>query len=484
MLDSVGSNERIDFKTSFFFLVLVASLRMVLETILGNTSILETPFHYNFLFLFSFYSISLVVYTFLLSLLSSKKPVYMSRILTLFLLLALIVPVLDYGISFISGQEQILYATTGIGDFDIIRLSASNPVGETMVLWLIPIASCIYVYLLRRSIVRTILTFIVTFLSLFFVGIDIPAFMGFGMDHYYLYAALVFTILSPAMLYIQNPEKFVSLFKRFHERLNRIVFYVLLFVFGIEVAGSVFYVDYIGLHIFSILIISFMATVFNDYYDFGTDNVNKKNNLLSIFSKKDIQNSLLISLMILVLVLVFLLHVGSIVFVACSVSILSLIFIYSFRNMSKHLFPLNYIADALSLSIIFIAGKSLVAMEYHDFGLFLLLTLIFFLVVPLKDFKDWRGDKTTGIKTLYTLIDRNKAFTISKIFLLSSYVLWLVLVTLFSPQIGLWEIVGFYILPSLIFVLVSIKLSKGKPGFERSLWLLDLLFVIYMVPFL
>ncbi|NIO21397.1 MAG: hypothetical protein GTN76_11830 [Candidatus Aenigmarchaeota archaeon] len=481
-LRSIESDERIDLKVILVFLVFVSITRMILETLLGSSDYIIFTNFPTFLLVFSFYSLGLVSYTFFLSICSGKKSINIARILTPFLLVALLVPIIDY---FLTGYP-VSYQMSAISDFDILRISSNNPIGESVILWALPILAALYVFFERKSVKRSIITFIVIFFVPIFLATDIADFLGLGRSLYFLYATVASIVFLLLMFYIQDVEKFGQLFMRFYERMNRVVLYIIVFVFGIATAGSIFDASLFGIYIIVLLIISFIAMCMNDYFDFSIDKANKKNNLLNVLSREELKNIILISFLIIIPFLSFIFEgVKNVVFVYYMVSMLSLIILYSYKNFLKHFFPFNYVADALSYGITFMAGRSIFLVHsQYEFAYFILVTILFLLLIPMKDYGDYKGDKKIGVKTLYTLLGFERAFRVCKLLLLIAFIIASFYFLLISPLIGFVNIVIFYAIPSAIIIPSMVIRFKKTENFEKSLWLLDVLFFAYLIPLL
>ncbi len=481
-LRRIESGRRIDLKLILVFLVFVSITRMIMETLLGSSDYIIFTNFPTFLLVFSFYSLALVSYTFFLSICSGKKPIRIARIITPFLLLALLVPVIDY---FLTGYP-VSYQMSSISDFNIVRISSNNPIGESVILWVLPILATLYVFFERKSVKRSFATFIVIFFVPALLATDISNLLGLGRSLFFLYATVASIVFLLLMFYIQNVEKFGQLFVRFYDRMNRVVLYIIVFVFGITTVGSVFAANFFGIYILILLLISFIATCVNDYFDFSIDKVNRRNNLLNSFTKEELKNVIIVSFLVIIPFLSFVFEgVKNVVFVYYMISMLSLIILYSYKNLLKHLFPLNYFADALSYGITFMAGRSLFIVQNQFELLYLILvTLIFLLLIPMKDYVDFKGDKKFGIMTLYTVLGFEKAFRMCKILLLIDFLIVTSLFLLISPVLGLIKIILFYAIPSVIIIPFMVIRFKRKEDFETSLWLLDVLFLIYLIPFL
>ncbi len=482
-LRKLESDERVDLKLILVFLLFVSITRMILETLVGSSDYVTNTNLPTFLLVFTFYGFALVSYTFFLSLCSGKKPMNMARLLTPFLLLALLVPLLDY---FITGYP-VTYQMSSISDFDILRISSNNPIGESIILWLIPFLSALYVFFERKSIKRSILTFIVIFLVPILLATDIADLLNLGRGLFFLYATTGSIVLLLLMFYMQNEEKFGYLFTRFVRRMNRVILYLIIFFFGIATAGSIFAVNFLGIHVLILLMISFIAMCVDDYYDHPVDRANRKANILDLLTKEDVKNIILVSCVVLIPFLSFIFEgVGSVMFVYYMISLLSLAFLYSYRNFLKtSLFPLNYLVDALSYSITFMAGRSVFVVHApSEFLYFILVILIFFFLIPMKDYEDYEGDRKFGIKTLYTILGFEKAFKVCKLLLVVALLLTGLLFLLVLPPLSYLEIIIFYVIPSVVLVPFMVIRFRRSEDFETSLWIFDILLVVYLVPLL
>lgn len=337
-LRSMESDGRIDLKVILVSLVFVSITRMIMETLLGSSDYLIFADFPTFLLVFSFYSLALVSYTFFISICSGKKPINIARILTPFLLVALLVPVIDY---FLTGYP-VGYRMSAISDFDIVMISSNNPIGESLILWSLPVLAALYVLFEGKSVKRSFLTFMVTFFVPALLATDISDFLGLGKGLYFLYATVASIVFLLLTFYVQNAEKFGRLFMRFYGRMNRIVLYMIVFAFGIATAGSVFAANLFGIYIMTILIISFIAMCMNDYFDFFIDRENRENNLLNVLSREELKNIIIVSFIVIIPFLSFIFEAAkNVVFVYYMVSILTLIILYSYKNLLKSIFPLN-----------------------------------------------------------------------------------------------------------------------------------------------
>lgn len=475
-------DTRVDLKLILVFLVFVSITRMILETLLGSSDYLIFTNFSTFLLVFTFYSLALVSYTFFLSICSGKKPANTARVLTPFLLVALLVPAIDY---FLTGYP-VSYQMSSVLDFDILRISSNNPVGESVVLWLIPVLSAIYVYMERKSIVKSLITFVIIFFVPVFLATDISNFLGLKSGLYFVYAAFASMIFVLLNFYIQNERKFGHLFMRFYERMNRIILYIIIFVFGVATAGSLFAVNILGFYILLILMVSFIAVCMNDYFDSDVDRANRKNNILDSLSKGELKNVIIISFLITVPFLSFIFEsVSNVMFVYYIIAILSLIILYSYRDVIKGILPLNHIVDALSYSIVFMSGRSLLVVQGElEFVYFIVSTFIFLLLIPMKDHGDWKGDKKFGIKTLYTVLGFKKAFRLSRFFLFLAFIIFSLCYINVLPFSGPVSIIIFYLLPSILILPIMIIVFRRTGSIEKCIWLVDLLLFLYLIPFL
>ena len=480
-IERIESDGRVDVKFIVLFIVFVSLARMLLEILVGSTDITILYGFSNFFTLFSFYSLALLLYTFLISFISSERPIKTARILTPFLIVSLLVPLMDY---LISGYPAV-YRMSSLSDFDILKISSNNPLGESIVLWLIPIMSSFYVFLKKGSIKRSVITFVAVFFAPLFLSTAVSDLIGLGRGLYYLYASTASAVLILILFYSQNCEKFGKLFMRFYERLNRVVLYVIIFIFGAATAGSIFAVSFLGIYILIMFMISFMAMCVNDYFDFLIDKTNRKNNILNFLSREELKNVVIVSFLVLMPFLVFVFEsIGKFLFVYYVISIISLIFLYSYRNFIKGVFLLNYLFDALSYSFMFMAGRSLIIIQgSSELLYFIIATLIFLLIVPIKDIKDFRGDEKFGIKNLYTVFGYKKAFKITKFLLCLAFVIFSFCFVYVLSLRGLLNLAFFYFIPSAIFVPFIITMFKKKESVELSIWLIDVLLLTYLIPF-
>jgi len=482
-LKKIELNSRIDLKVVLVSLVFVSLMRMLIETMLGVDEFILSPTLSNFVFVFSFYGLALVLYTFFLSICSGKKPINVARILTPFLLVALFVPAIDF---FVSGYPITGYHMSKISDFDIFRISANNPLGESVILWSIPVMSAIYVFFQRKSVKRSLLAFVAVFLAPIFLTTDIADFLGLGTNLYHLYATVASTVLLLLMFYMQNDEKFGKLFTRFYERMNRIILYIIIFVFGVATVGNVFATSFLGIYILVLLIISFIAMCVNDYFDFPLDKANGKNNLLESLTKKDLKNVIIVSFLVLVPFLTFIFEsIKNVIFVYYMISIVSLLFLYSYKNFIKSVLLVNYLVDSLSYSITFMAGRSLIAAQGQmELAYFIMATLIFFLIIPIKDHRDLKGDTKLGIKNFYTVLGPKKAFRLCKVLLFMTFVIFSLCFLYVMPFKNLLGITIFYVIPSIVMLPLMVFRFKETENLEMSIWLIDALLLIYLIPFL
>lgn len=475
------NNKRLDLKFVLIFLIFVSITRMIMEILLGRYDYIIYANLSNFVQAFSFYALALVSYGLFLSVCSGKKPINLVRILTPFLLVALLVPLIDYSVS----GYPVIYQMSAVSDFDAIRISSNNPLGESVILWLIPIMAAIYVFLERKSIKRFIVTFAVTFFVPVLLATNISDFLGLGSHLYYLYATMVSIVFLLLMFYMQDSEKFGKLFMRFYERMNRIILYIIIFAFGIATTGSLFAVNLFGIYILILLIISFIAMCVNDYFDFSVDKANRKNNLLGSLTKEELKNVIIVSFLVLIPFLVFVYEgIKNVLFTYYIISMLSLIFLYNYKNFVNCPFPLSYVIDALSYSITFMAGRSMIlARGEMEMLYFITITIIFLLLIPMKDYGDFKGDKKNRIKTLYTILRFKKAFRLCKAFLVIDFLilsLWFVSIS----HIGTEKLILFFVLPSVIFLPFIVYNFKKTEDSEKTIWFLDVLLIIYLLPFL
>ena len=483
LVRSLETDKRIDVKFIAGFLLFVTAARTTIETLAGAGDFLLFTHPENYVFVFSFYGFSLILYTFFISMCSGKKPSEVSRVLTPFLLVALIVPVLDY---LIYGYPLGGYAMSKISDFDLLRISSNNPPGESVILWLIPILSSVYVFLKRGSLVRSAVSFLVVFMVPVFLARDIADFLGLGGVLFYLYASFGSAIFLLLLFYMNNSKKFGLVFQRFWERMNRIVLYMLVFIFGVSTSGSVLSVNLFGVYVLVLLMISFIAMCLDDYFGLETDRENRRGNLLLHLSRAEVRDMIFVSHLVLFPFLLFIFNsAGNVMFVYYMVSLLSLSFVYSYGNVLKRLFPLNYIADALSYSFVFMSGRSLnIVQGSMEFTYFALSFLIFLLLVPMKDFGDYAGDKKTGIRNLYTILGFERAFMVSKIFLATAFIIFSACLVYVMPVKGLVNILVFYVIPSVTIIPLIIFRFRKTKDFETGLWLVDILLLAYLVPFI
>jgi 4-hydroxybenzoate polyprenyltransferase len=483
ILKNIESDRRIDLKIILVSLVFVSLMRILIETMLGVDEFILSPTLSNFVFVFSFYGFALLLYAFVLSLCSKRKPIEVARVLTPFLAVALLVPVIDF---LVSGYPIIGYHMSKISNFDIFRISANNPFGESVILWSIPVMSAIYVFFQRKSVKRSFATFVAVFLAPIFLTTNIADFLGLGTNLYHLYATVASTVLLLLMFYIQNDEKFGKLFTRFYERMNRIILYIIIFVFGIATVGNVFATSFLGIYILILLIISFVAMCVNDYFDFPLDKANGKNNLLESLTKEDLKNVIIVSFLVLVPFLTFIFEsIKNVMLVYYMVSIISLLFLYSYKNFIKGILLLNYLVDSLSYSITFMAGRSLiVAQGQMELAYFIMATLIFFLIIPIKDHGDLKGDTKLGIKNFYTVFGPKKAFRLCKVLLFVAFVIFSLCFLYVMPFKNLLGITIFYVIPSIVMLPLMVFRFKKTENLEMSIWLIDALLLIYLIPFL
>lgn len=481
IIRKIENDKRLDLKFALLFLFFVSITRMILETLLGTSDYIVFTNLPTYLLIFSFYSLALVSYTSFLSICSGKKPINIARILTPFLLVALIVPVGDY---FTSGYP-LNYQMSAVSDFDAIRISSNNPLGESVILWLIPIMAAIYVFLERKSIKRSLMTFTIIFFVPVLLTTDISNFLGLGRYLFFLYATVASTVMLIILFYMQNQEKFGQLFMRFYERMNRVILYIIIFVFGIVAAGNIFTTSFFGIYVLILLIISFIAMCVNDYFDFPIDKANGKNNLLNSLTKEELKNVILVSFLVLIPFLTFILEgVKNVMFSYYMFSMISLIFLYSYKNFIKSVFLLNFLVDSLSYGITFMAGRSLIlAQGQMEMVYFIMSTLIFLLILPIKDHGDLKGDLKFRIRNFYTILGQKKALRLCKVLLFMAFVIFSLCFFYVMPFKSLLGITIFYVIPSAVMLPFMIFRFKKTENLEMSIWLIDVLLLIYMIPF-
>jgi len=167
------------------------------------------------------------------------------------------------------------------------------------------------------------------------------------------------------------------------------------------------------------------------------------------------------------------------------ISIIALLFLYSYKKLVKSVLPLNYLADSLSYAITFMAGRSLIMTQGQmELAYFMMATLIFFLIIPIKDHGDSNGDAKSGIKNFYTILDPKKAFRLCKVLLCAAFVIFSLCFLYVMPFKNLWSITIFYVIPSVVMLPLMVFIFKKNENLEMSIWLIDILLLIYLIPFL
>ena len=230
---------------------------------------------------------------------------------------------------------------------------------------------------------------------------------------------LLLVIQSGWLFYLGNKKVFAAWKENL--RWERIVYYVLLGVFGILLGYknlpngyAVSAVDVLGLLIFLILIaLSFwLAVGVNDIHDIKIDSISNADRPI-------VKESITIKQQELINLILFLLIITGLSLINYLVLILFLMFqsvyyVYSVPPMRlKRIFGISSLLVAINALLIMMAGFFFIApvQKISSFPTDILLFMLvgFTIVVNIKDIKDYEGDKTDGIKTIPVFFGVEKA---------------------------------------------------------------------------
>ncbi|MCR4829730.1 MAG: UbiA family prenyltransferase [Bacteroidales bacterium] len=329
--------------------------------------------------------------------------------------------------------------------FDPTHIVPGVTIGMRIEIALAALAAAIYVYVKSKRPIRAVLTFIVVVPSILLMGSLVPIAAqlyenGLKFDPDFKLSAstlihggdifesgsqriaLIYLFLTVLMafvvLWIHNRQEAVALVRNI--RPTRSVHYLLLYFGGTVTALILMYpdvankwaifsgpVDYFGVFMGALaLFFAFQgAVVFNDLYDYNIDLGSKRplqsgaitphryKNYGIVFFLLAMNIALCISLSFFMLLLTFIL----------------LSFLYStppFR--CRRSLVCSCLILSLEAVLAFALGASLFAQSNVFLllpdNVYLLLLAAFCLVLPIKDLKDYAGDKAAGVHTLPTLL--------------------------------------------------------------------------------
>lgn len=352
---------------------------------------------------------------------------------------------------FMSGKELLFAFITFFG----WNITSGITLGIQIEIILVMIACYAYVYSVTKNIFRSILAAI-AFYSLIFFIFSIPSlialFLGaqeepslaviksiissgiiqnnlhpnfagndtglidLGFNKMMLGVSIIIALLSSMFLFFVGArKKFAAVMK--NSRPERILHYLLLFVFGSAISHATWFTNWINIQAYLLALVSFTcAWLFsvcqNDIHDEAIDAISNVNRPL--ISKDLSINDLAIASKIFLLFALLSAYASSHYVLLFTSLFIFVYYIYSNPPLRLKRFPIlsSFLISLACLSAVF-AGFFLINSDKSiisfPLGLALIIIILFTVVSNVRDIKDVEGDSASGIKTLPVLLGLQRA---------------------------------------------------------------------------
>lgn len=441
-----------------FLIILVVGIGRTIEEIyLGHLSHgLSGASHFV-----SYYLVNFIGFVAIAAILLGKSWEKLAQVVVLGVFAGLVPPLID---TFWIGPGQFHY--NYLDRFYVTLHGAGNPPSEAIVAWTVLVAFSLYLYVRGGSVLRALVGLGLGYLYLVLMGYENPPFIKKLFEPLSGGAARGFLCLFLAFGFyvVLNLRRFVPSLKRINHSLP----WVVLVFLGASLAGGIQRMTW--LHAGIVLLVHQGIIFANDYYDRESDRLNQRHVLID-------RNDLLV---VHGLIVWLVLHVC---FVQPKLGLLYLLYLllttaYHHPVLRlKRIFPLNYALEGLVAALallIGIASTGRTDLTRSELIYVALAFAGFALGSPFKDYKDVKGDRATGIRTLYVLLEE-RGWTVEKSHQWMSTILLCFLTVppllLFFKGAGIVPVVlilaGF-----LIAVFFSLRSRKETSAVERTIWIL------------
>ena len=412
----------------FILAGLIISVRVIVEGIFDSRTVFS---YWTAIFWESWYFSLFISFIFLISWVARTPRIKVARLL-LAGLPVIFLPLLG----FLAGSSRYFdfpQGSWGSIFFDVITFAAFSPhLGPLFSLEILAVLLCLFLFFFKRVSVGRSLLGVFGFYAIlvlfalqgkFFQDSPISSVLLTNLKESQLYAGINFIILlclSILLFIAVHPKKAATLFFQLRpERSMSLAMFGVLMALGAYFTGHVYILNFIfGFALFGFLLL--YAALVNDVKDIRIDAISNPHRPLAsgVFTKSEI---LLIQRITLWIIIILVLILDSMPILLLTLLTLVLSFIYS--NLYARKFFFSYLLVAAGESTVVLFGffsQEPVATSFSRgiLDLFVAVFVLFAFFLPVKDLKDFHGDKQEGVRNFLTLWgwERGIAVTASSVF--------------------------------------------------------------------
>lgn len=421
-------NMPVGWRGIFILAALIISVRVTVEGIFDSRTLFS---YWTAIFWESWYFSLFISFIFLISWVARTPRIKIARLL-LAGLPVIFLPLLG----FLAGSPRYFdfpQGSWGSIFFDIVTLAAFSPhLGLLFSLEILIVLISLFLFFYKRVSVGRSFMGVFGFYAILvlfalqgkiFQDSPISNILLTNLKESQLYAGInfIFFICLSAFLFAAvHPKKAAALFFQLRpERSMSLAMFGVLMMLGTLLTGHVYVLNFVfGFALFGFLLL--YAALVNDVKDIRIDAISNPNRPLAsgVFATSEIR---LIQRIVLGVIIVFVLIFDSMPIMLLTLLTLAFSFLYSNLYVRKYLFSYLLVAAGESTVVLFGYFSQEPVAESLSRGaldLFLAVFTLFAFFLPVKDLKDFEGDRQEGVRNFLTVFgwQRGKFITASSVF--------------------------------------------------------------------